>query len=116
MKKTIEEIAEERQRQIDVEGWTTEHDDGHDDGSLAMAATCYAAPERIYRRERVDGVIQHRDPWPWEQEADKRPVAEDGGPLDPSSYEHYEIDRIRFLVKAGALIVAEIDRLKRRLE
>jgi hypothetical protein len=32
-----------RQRQLDVEGWTSEHDDQYTEGELAMAAACYAA-------------------------------------------------------------------------
>lgn len=38
----IEAIASERQRQIEQEGWTTEHDDTHADGEMARAAACYA--------------------------------------------------------------------------
>ena len=34
-------IAAERFRQIAVEGWQSEHDDGHDEGELAKAALCY---------------------------------------------------------------------------
>lgn len=34
-------IDAERQRQISVEGWTPEHDDQHDDGSLLQAAVFY---------------------------------------------------------------------------
>lgn len=37
----IDEIAAERRRQIAVEGWTPEHDDGHADGEIAEAAACY---------------------------------------------------------------------------
>ena len=43
----IESIAAERQRQIEKEGWTSEHDDCHHDGSLADAAACYAMPLKI---------------------------------------------------------------------
>ena len=35
MKTGIELIAEERQRQIEVEGWTADHDKWHTDESLA---------------------------------------------------------------------------------
>ena len=35
-------IAEERQRQIEVEGWTPEHDDEHDSGELSCAGELYA--------------------------------------------------------------------------
>lgn len=38
----LEEIAAERQRQIEVEGWTPNHDDEHDRGEMANAAACYA--------------------------------------------------------------------------
>lgn len=112
----IERIAAERQRQIEVEGWTPEHDDEHDDGDLAMAAVCYAAPESIYRHgERqvqinssrgigdcyqydFKTVTDYHDPWPWDEEDDKRG----------------KHDEMRRLVIAGALIVAEIDRLERK--
>lgn len=77
------EIAAERQRQKEVEGWTPEHDDQHTDGSLATVAACYIAP----------GYAK----WPksWSQDWWK-----------PK-------DRRADLVRAGALIAAEIDRLDR---
>lgn len=34
----LEDIAAERRRQIEVEGWAPEHDDLHRDGVLARAA------------------------------------------------------------------------------
>lgn len=36
------EIAAERKRQVEVEGWTSIHDDGHGKGEMAAAAACYA--------------------------------------------------------------------------
>lgn len=84
----IAEIAAERRRQIDVEGWTPEHDDEHVDGQMAHAAAAYA--------ER--SAIPHPSPpywWPW----DKKWWNPEG--------------RRRMLVKAAALIVAEIERLDR---
>lgn len=39
-----ERISRERQRQIEVEGWTAEHDNAHPNGELAKAAACYANP------------------------------------------------------------------------
>lgn len=96
-KSGIELIAKERQRQIEVEGWTKEHDAGHTNDSLALAAVCYAIPKELrnysycsLRKERVP------DFWPWDKEWWK-PCPE---------------DRIRELTKAGALIAAEIDRLQ----
>jgi len=80
-------IATERQRQIDVEGWTPDHDDGQARDEIARAAAQYAIP--TYLR----GVSL----WPWGSEWWKP---------TPS-------DRVKELVKAGALIAAEIDRLQR---
>jgi hypothetical protein len=58
MKTGIELIAEERKRQIEVEGWTAEHDDEHTDGELALAAVCYATPIKLYERlERALGIF-----------------------------------------------------------
>ncbi len=85
-------IAAERERQIAQERWTPEHDDAHADGELAAAAVCYAAPESIRNVIGVGGI------WPFEDEMWK-----------PSLHS----DRVRELVKAGALIAAEIDRLER---
>ncbi len=85
-------IAAERQRQIDVEGWTPEHDDKHHQGEMADAAACYAL--RSY--EPVRGDEKPKSMWPWAPEWWK-----------PSD------DPVRNLVKAGALIAAEIDRLQR---
>ena len=82
-------IAAERQRQIDVEGWTPEHDAKHTGDDLAAAAACYALPAGSARRDLQAAY------WPWADHFWK-----------PTPY-----DRVRELVKAGALIAAEIDRL-----
>jgi hypothetical protein len=89
MKAGIELIAEERQRQITKEGWTTEHDSEHDYHELARAAACYAVPAQF----------RHIKLWPFHMKWWK-----------PTPN-----DRIRELVKAGALIAAEIDRLNSEL-
>lgn len=87
-------IAAERQRQLEDEGWLEEHDDTHDSGELALAAASYALPPDYPGRDPIYGSP---DSWPWLEFWWK-----------PSPN-----DRIRELVKAGALIVAEIDRLQR---
>jgi hypothetical protein len=87
----VQRIAAERQRQVEREGWTPEHDDEHVAGEMAWAAVCYTAPYPV--RHETSG----RDPWPWEPKWDKRG----------------EHNRIRQLEIAGALIAAEIDRLLR---
>lgn len=96
-------ITAERQRQIDAEDWTPEHDDAHDSGELVHAAISYAyspfsdvrqAPDDDYRKPAGTAAPST---WPWEDEWWK-PTPK---------------DRVRELTKAGALIAAEIDRLQR---
>lgn len=82
-------IAAERQRQISVEGWTSQHDDTHTQCELVRAAISYALPGV---RKRTPPPMQ----WPWSDNWWK-----------PSSF------RIENLAKSGALIAAEIDRLFR---
>jgi hypothetical protein len=111
----IERIAKERQRQIDKEGWTAEHDDEHYEGELALVAALYATPIRLYKSKKIgwDGVAFF-DPWPdlWMNIWDKRPyVSTTGHLLENKSLRVGR--RIRQLEKAGALIAAEIDRLQR---
>lgn len=92
-------IAEERQRQIEVLGYTDEQNEGLANGELAMTAACYAAPWKIYHATTTgepEPEVIYVDPWPGCC-ADKR----------------NEGTRIRRLVKAGALLAAEIDRLTR---
>jgi hypothetical protein len=116
----VDLIAAERRRQIEQEGWTPEHDNEHDDASLALAAICYAAPQRIYVIDLLATGFRVRDPWPrsWAEYHDKRFTCQESQklpsnvPPDPETYTHQE--RISFLVKAGALIAAEIDRLERK--
>lgn len=106
----IELITAERQRQISSERWNDDHDDEHEDGALAMAAVCYAACEPVYIQILLSGGgVYFKDPWPWDCDFDKRPMAEDGERV----YDLAADVRIRQLVKAGALIAAEIDRLQR---
>lgn len=113
----IELIAAERARQYQEERWTEEHDDEHTDGQLALAAICYASPVRIFSHKTSDRYIHFKDPWPWTNMWDKRLVYGEevlaGGytRVDPQTFSHEE--RLDLLVKAGALIAAEIDRLQR---
>lgn len=87
-------ISQERDRQIQVEGWTPEHDAQHSNGELAKAAGCYALADDA--REKCNGNISEPFKfWPWAKEWWK-----------PSPD-----NRIKELAKAGALIAAEIDRL-----
>lgn len=56
MKTGTELIAEERQRQIEKENWTKEHDATHTDESLAIVASLYALPEYMDRGEYVNNL------------------------------------------------------------
>ena len=90
----MELILAERRRQIEEEGWTPEHDDQHDDGSLLRAAV-------IYYRHAVHGDVQIR--------MDGAPL---GWPWDRSWWKPR--DARADLVRAGALCVAEKERLGRK--
>ncbi len=105
-------IAAERRRQIEFEGYDDQHDDDHDDGSLAMAAACYAASagkKAIYAHEVSEFAEHFVDPWPWDRSEDKRPLTSLG-----TIKKTTEAENLDLLVKAGALIAAEIDRLLRK--
>lgn len=88
----VMDIVAERERHTAEEGWTPEHDDTHTFGELGVAAACYALMR--------PGGLSHLNAtakrlWPWGEEWWK-----------PAG-------RRRNLVKSGALIVAEIERLDR---
>lgn len=96
----IELIAAERDRQITDERWDARHDDRHKNGSMATAASAYAYPDRSLTNVWDDDENRYEqvpEDWPWE----------------PRFWKPTPNDRIRELVKAGALIAAEIDRLQR---
>lgn len=94
-----EAIAVERVRQVAEEGWSPEHDDEHDDGSIAGAGASYAA---LAARQigsgmhHAEAVAPPSQVWRWSADWWK-----------PSD------DPMRNLVRGGALIAAEIDRLLR---
>lgn len=116
----LEEIGAERQRQIEVKGWATEHDDQHANGEIAAAAACYLL-HSLYqqldtyachlrrkgafhqgvtnRMSEIWSLLPHSDGrcnlWPWGREWWK-----------PKN-------KRRDLIRAAALIVAEIERLDR---
>lgn len=111
-------IAAERQRQVEAEGWTPEHDAEHTDGSLALAAICYAMPIRLFRKKSETTGFAFIDPWPesWDSRYDKRfdygERRENPGNVPPRPSTYTKAERLDLLIKAGALIAAEIDRLR----
>jgi hypothetical protein len=110
----IELIAEERNRQVEEEGYTLEHDDEHEDGEIAKAAACYAAPEPIYeKRETAVGTLI-ADPFPWGHWVSGRSVEDRDSFVPHTTYMvKQNKSRLRQLTIAGALIAAEIDRIQR---
>lgn len=102
MKTGIEIITDERNRQITKKGYNSEHDDLHDKGELALAASCYAIPEdKVFQSFNAEGHLNFM------------------AKMSRNMYWPFELSfwrpgkRIRELAKAGALIAAEIDRLQR---
>lgn len=97
------DVLAERARQIVVEGYTARHDDGHRDGEIGRAAVAYALRAMklyqipIYLAREMNDIIAAI--WPWDRSVFK-PTGK------PNSVR-------RSLVKAGALILAEIDRMDR---
>lgn len=109
----IDDVIAERRRQIKQEGWTPEHDDEHDDGSLSQVAACYALPSEYRhmtpRLEACDAAFRGDTPI-WKTKKYVVPK------LWPQSWHPNwwkPKDRRRDLVRAAALIVAEIERLDR---
>jgi hypothetical protein len=102
----IAEIAAERRRQVEVEGWSLDHDDEHTDGSLAGAAAAYALLSTVTDRADLAVLEQHgADGMTYEMKA-AWPKSWDTSWFKPKG-------RRRDLVRAAALIVAEIERLDR---
>lgn len=87
------DILAERERQKNEENWTEEHDDEHVHGELAAAAAMYALGTTDNDRQVFNAILQ--SVWPWDVEWWKPTDAE------------------RDLIKAGALIMAELERIRR---
>lgn len=127
MKTGIELIAEERQRQIDVEKWDYSHDADYANGELIMAAGCYAAS--ALSRHLEDKLNTNQSPLAKFQVYDfgERDFFENAGdrgdrmiraagwvdawPWDSRFDKRKKHNKIRSLVIAGSLIAAELDRL-----
>lgn len=92
-------ISLERLRQFKSENVTDERDDTLTNSELALGAVCYANPPG-HRRWMDERGVSQKNPngWPGDAIGNFKPVP---------------TDRVRELVKAGALIAAEIDRLLR---
>lgn len=91
MSNAVDLILNERVRQIVGEGYDVHHDDSHTDGQLAAAGASYALG--AYN----DGPLKYDTPQFWPEHWKWKPSP----------------DPLHDLVRAGALIAAEIDRLLR---
>ncbi|MGU1552863.1 hypothetical protein ACSERV_30275 [Pseudomonas aeruginosa] len=90
------DVQTERRRQVEAEGWTPEHDDQHSDGQMAQAAGCYALHAGGIGTDWPGGIRNGSALfWPWDEEWWKPKSAREN------------------LVRAGALVLAEIERLDR---
>lgn len=95
------DVLAERRRQVEAEGWTPEHDDSHTLGELGLAAALYALPydarvggEALIEQAahiQLDMALEIACGWTIKPEPDPR----------------------KRLVKAGTLILAEIERFDR---
>lgn len=93
----LDDVIAERRRQIEVEGWTPEHDDHHSNGEMSLAAGLYAISAG-FATKYLNGETKTcpvPDGWPW-AEAWWKPV-----------------NARRDLVKSVALGLAEIERMDR---
>ncbi|WP_319798280.1 hypothetical protein [Nitrobacter sp.] len=90
--KAIDDVIAERKRQIEVEGWEPGNDAEYFSGELAAAAACYALNAYAY------GANTAPPDWPWDVKWWK-----------PK-------DKRRDLVRAAALLLADIERLDKLQE
>lgn len=91
------DVQAERRRQVEAEGWTPEHDDEHACDEIAAFACFYAMPPAA--RDWDASSTGYGDTL--------------GEAILPEGWEPKTGDRRRDLVKAGGLILAEIERLDR---
>lgn len=96
-----QDVVAERQRQIKSEGCTPEQDDHYTDGELAAAACCYAyhgfSRQWLFNQDAENyRAYAHNSYWPWKESWWK--------PKSPR----------QDLVRATALLLAEIERLDRQ--
>lgn len=90
-------IAKERERQMTEEGFDAQHDDKYINGELARLAACYTSTKTLYEMNYVGVDLAINA-------------------IQPKMALKRSNDTTRQLIKAGALIAAEIDRRQRQKE
>jgi hypothetical protein len=95
--KVIYDVSKERKRQVEVEGYTAEVDDRGEGGRLAAAAACYSvhAAFSLFEGPGGTGLVGVPVWWPF-----------DAGSWKPKTEREN-------LVRAAALIIAEIEKMDR---
>lgn len=107
-RQAVARFVAERERQIHVEGFTEANDNIYTKGDMAAAAACYALAFSVH--ERVNSKLATTrqraiaNLWPLEWSWWK--------PTKQNAYPTSD-DRKRCLEKAGALLIAEYERLLR---
>lgn len=91
MPKAWIDVLEERERHVSAEGWTPEHDDQYRNCELLRAAVCYAKEAYAWPNPGYPPPS-----WPWASDFWK-----------PKDYR-------RDLIRAAALLLAEIERFDRK--
>ncbi|PJG67788.1 hypothetical protein [Acinetobacter seifertii] len=98
------DVLNERERQIQIKGWTNEHDDAYEKNELTRAASGYVnhvvGRSWTYNKERPETYRDEEVPefWPWA-----------GNFWKPKSPRED-------LVRAAAILIAEIERLDREVK
>lgn len=110
----LADVRAERVRQMHSEGWTPEHDDEHYSGQMALAAAAYIINGDHRTEYKLIPVMQRIDV----RSAEDPTHTHVGNVSAPKIWPWYgqwwkPKDRRRDLVRAAALIVAEIERLDR---
>lgn len=100
-------IAAERSRQVEQEGWTPERDARYTGPELLRAAEAYLREAEFHIKYQG----QPFDPRTGLDIEDERGFPASSWPWSDDSWKPSP-DPVRNLVKAGALIAAEIDRLQ----
>lgn len=100
--KAIDDVWMERASQVASHGYDAAHDDMHVFGELGQAGVSYALAALGHDITDANSWPTFRGPWPFTDDPPPR--------RDPS-----DRGRRRLMVKAAALLVAEIERVDRRL-
>lgn len=95
--KATADVQAERKRQQERKGWTPAHDDQHQDGAIGLAGAGYA----------------YAAAWAVMAPSEQQHTPDNPPEFWPCEWDFKPAEPRRMLVKAAALILAEIERLDR---